>query len=82
MATRVKKRRRSPLLPVLLVLVLVGGAFLVWRGFFSAPQPSGNLPDWIREELLPINPYSRPGETLEQVNGVVVHYVGNPGTTA
>ena len=82
MATRVKKRRRSPLLPVLLVLVLVGGAFLVWRGFFSAPQPSGNLPDWITEELLPINPYSRPGETLEQVNGVVVHYVGNPGTTA
>ena len=29
-----------------------------------------------------MNPYSRPGEPLDTVNGVVVHYVGNPGTTA
>lgn len=82
MATRVKKRRRSPVLPILLVLVLAIGAVLVWRLFFSSPQPSGDLPDWITEELLPINPYSRPGDPLEEVNGVVVHYVGNPGTTA
>ena len=82
MPTRVKKRRRSPLLPALIILVLIGAAFLIWRLAFSAPQPSGDLPDWITEELLPINPYSRPGEPLEEVNGVVVHYVGNPGTTA
>ena len=36
---------------------------------------------WTRE-LLPINQYSRPGEKLTAVNGVVVHYTGNPGTTA
>ena len=82
MPTRVKKRRRSPLLPALVVLVLAGAAVLIWRLAFSAPQPSGDLPDWITEELLPLNPYSRPGTPLEQVNGVVVHYVGNPGTTA
>ena len=29
-----------------------------------------------------MNPYSRPGEPLEKINGVVIHYVGNPGTTA
>lgn len=44
----------------------------------SVPEP----PDWVRQELLPVNEYSRPGTPLEQVNGVVVHYVGNPGTTA
>lgn len=33
-------------------------------------------------ELIDINEYSRPGTALEQVNGVVVHYTGNPGTTA
>jgi len=33
MATRVKKRRRSPVLPILLVLVLAIGAVLVWRLF-------------------------------------------------
>ena len=50
--------------------------------------PTGNntdkisVPNWIIQKLLPINEYSRPGDALPQVNGVVVHYVGNPGTTA
>lgn len=39
-------------------------------------------PDWITQELLPINIYSRPGTALTAVNGIVVHYVGNAGTTA
>lgn len=38
--------------------------------------------DWVTEEFIPINPYSRPGDPLPQVKGIVVHYVGNPGTTA
>ena len=38
--------------------------------------------DWISVELLPINEYSRPGTYLEEVNSVVIHYVGNPATTA
>ena len=60
-------------------------------GSFS--DPSRNLPlnnneveitppDWVTQDLLPVNEYSRPGDALPQVNGVVVHYVGNPGTTA
>ncbi len=40
------------------------------------------VPDWVTVDLLPVNEYSRPGTALEQVNGVVVHYVGNPNTTA
>lgn len=33
-------------------------------------------------ELLDYNEYSRPGTALETVNGIVVHYTANPGTTA
>lgn len=47
------------------------------------------LPKWaeefkgtIIEDLLPVNEYSRPGNELKKVNAVVIHYVGNPGTTA
>ncbi len=40
------------------------------------------LPDYIIEDLLPVNEYSRCGDKLTQVNGVVIHYVGNPNTTA
>ena len=47
------------------------------------------LPKWVEEfkgtiteDMLPVNPYSRPGKQLDEVNAVVIHYVGNPGTTA
>ena len=36
----------------------------------------------ITEDFLTVNEYSRPGIELSEVNGVVVHYTGNPGTTA
>ena len=46
------------------------------------PQSPPEIPDWVTQELIPVNQYSRPGTPLEEVNGIVVHYVGNPGTTA
>lgn len=33
-------------------------------------------------ELLDVNEYSRPGIPLEQINGIVIHYTANPGSTA
>ena len=33
-------------------------------------------------QLLTVNEYSRPGITLEAVNGIVIHYTANPGTSA
>ncbi len=52
------------------------------------PQQKSNvpasitLPDYVKEDLLPVNEYSRCGDKLTQVNAVVIHYVGNPNTTA
>ena len=40
------------------------------------------LSDSITVDYLTVNPNSRPGTALEQVNAIVIHYVGNPGTTA
>ena len=40
------------------------------------------LPEWVVSDILPLNEYSRPGTKLDGVRGVVVHYTGNPGTTA
>ncbi len=36
----------------------------------------------ISEQLLPVNPYSRPGTKIKSLSYIVVHYLGNPGTTA
>jgi N-acetylmuramoyl-L-alanine amidase len=36
----------------------------------------------IEQKLLTINPFSRPGKALSPARGVVLHWVGNPGTSA
>lgn len=38
-------------------------------------------PEWT-EDLLTPNEYSRPGNPLETVNNIFVHYTANPGTSA
>ncbi|MDF2838420.1 MAG: N-acetylmuramoyl-L-alanine amidase [Evtepia sp.] len=40
------------------------------------------MPSWIDEQIIPKDCDSRRGEYLEDINGIVIHYVGNPGTTA
>lgn len=40
-----------------------------------------NKPD-IQIDHLPINPISRPGNLILSIDYIVIHYVGNPGTTA
>ena len=52
---------------------------------FSAARvdPSDvTVPEWVTADLLTVNEYSRPGTPLDTINGVVIHYTGNPGTTA
>lgn len=39
-------------------------------------------PPDIQEQFLTVNSYSRPGISLEQINGIVIHYTANPGTGA
>ena len=53
---------------------------LVYRKFGPIIRTFPPAP--LKSYLLPENPYSRPGTLLERVNGVVIHYVGNPNTSA
>ena len=88
-ANRRKRRRRrarySPAVPLLLGLVLAClTAAVLWvllrdRGL---PGEDIEVPDYVEQDYLTVNEWSRPGTELEEINGVVIHYVGNPGTTA
>ncbi len=40
------------------------------------------LPEYVTEQYLTVNSYSRPGIAIGDIKGVVVHYTANPGTTA
>ena len=70
------------LLALLIIIVIV--VSLIPDGGKAVQVEMGQVqvPDWVVEDLLPVNDYSRPGTELKKVNGVVVHYTGNPGTTA
>lgn len=40
------------------------------------------IPEYVDVQLIDVNGEARRGVRLEDFNGIVVHYVGNPGTTA
>ncbi len=83
---RRRRNRRMFLAAAALILFLSGGAagwFLRGSLMRTSVNPSSvKMPDWVTQDLLTINDYSRPGTKLAEINGIVVHYVGNPGTTA
>ena len=68
-----------------MVLVFLVVGLLVWALHPREPKLPGTgvvLPEDVTEDLLEVNPYSRPGTPLERIDGVVIHYVGNPNTSA
>ena len=40
------------------------------------------IPDWIDQQIIKVDGNSRRGVYLESVQNIVIHYVGNPGSTA
>lgn len=40
------------------------------------------IPDWIDVQIIPLDGTSRDGTALGGFNDIVIHYVGNPGTSA
>lgn len=86
MERRRTSRRHGLPAPLRLPAILAGVVALLLIVWALMPKPEPPLPpgapDWVKQDLLPINDYSRPGDKLDRVNGIVIHYVGNPGTTA
>ena len=87
--TRRRRRRRrenwkNVLYVLVLVLLLIFGAVRLRYALMHRDLPGSNVsvPDFVTVDYIPTNEYSRPGTPLETISGVVVHYVGNPGTTA
>lgn len=72
------------LLGISALIVLAAAAVLVKsmiKGKNVDPKEV-RVPDHVVVNYLTPNPYSRPQKPLEKVNGIVVHYVANPCSTA
>ena len=74
---------RFAALCLIAVLAAAGAAArLLPRPGSGLPGEGAVLPEYVTQELLTENPWSRPGTPLEEIRGVVIHYVGNPDTSA
>ena len=73
---------------IMLFLAIVAlGSYLILSpdpfGFLRRPEVMAvDVPDWVDVQLIPVDGASRRGEKLEAVSDIVIHYVGNPGTSA
>lgn len=87
MHTFPKFRRARRLLLILFPAVV---CILILCLLRACPAPDRDLsflsnleiPDWIDVQLITPGRDARPGKTLDALNHIVIHYVGNPGTTA
>ena len=83
---RLRRRRRILIaaMAAILFAVIMGIVWLVEliRKPKQAELDTVEIPNWIEQDFIRRNEFSRPGKKLEKVNGIVIHYVGNPGTTA
>lgn len=82
-----RRCRKSPrgipwIVPGLVLLAGIIGGILWLTRDTGLPGEGVAVPDYVEQDLLPVNEWSRPGLPLEEINGVVIHYVGNPGTSA
>lgn len=87
MKKRALRRRRLVLRLVIAFVGFLAGFGAGWFGRGTTIRRPVDLsaivaPSWIEQQFLTVNPYSRPGTKLAVVNGIVIHYVANPGTTA
>lgn len=66
---------------VLVLLTVILGIYSCASGSRRKLDVDASEPD-IDVQLLDVNAYSRPGIETEGINGIVIHYTANPGSTA
>ena len=83
--TQRKRKKRAFLSVVFLLVLMLAAAAMVFMRMPSkkvAMLSETEIPEWIDVQLLSPEGTSRRGEKLENINSIVIHYVGNPGSTA
>ncbi len=80
-------QRRRRFWPILLfAAICMAGLFLLHTCHIQNEDlsflSSIEIPDWIDIQLITLGSDARKGRPLDSLNHIVIHYVGNPGTTA
>lgn len=81
-----KKKRR--ILPFLIFALIISVTVAVFYNLFVPDTKRVKkaqellLPEWVDEQLIHKHSTARTGILLEDINNIVIHYVGNPNTSA
>ena len=83
------KRRGFPFAAVFMALVVgvlagLGGGYYVWgwERPYTVDLKAVEVPDWVKQEFIRKNIFSRPDVRRRKINNIVLHYVANPGSSA
>lgn len=83
------KRRGFPFAAVFMALVVgvlagLGGGYYVWgwERPYTVDLKAVEVPDWVKQEFIRKNNFSRPDVSRRKINNIVLHYVANPGSSA
>lgn len=94
---RRRRRRKIVIKRVICLLLLLGvtagvvfGGVKLYKTLKGTGESSAKLekvkaikiPDWIDEQIIHLHNTARTGTELDEVKNIVIHYVGNPDTTA
>lgn len=82
-------KKGVPVLALLLVLVLgigagLGGGYYLWgwERPYTVDLKAVEVPDYVEQDFIRKNIFSRPDVGRQKVDKIVIHYVANPGSTA
>lgn len=83
------RRRGFPFAAVFMALVVgvlagLGGGYYVWgwEKPYTVDLKAVEVPDWVKQDFIRKNIFSRPDVSRRRINNIVLHYVANPGSTA
>lgn len=80
--TKIKKRRGCRKVLLLSMVLLVIAGVMVAKSILPIDADKIVIPSWIKQEIIQFDGASRTGHDTKRIKNIVVHYVGNPGTTA
>ena len=71
------------MMEILLVLAVAVGLYLLYETLFPVRRlETLDVPAYVDVQIIDIDGTSRRGTSLSDINDIVIHYVGNPGTSA
>ena len=86
---RKSKRRKERIKKIVILLIVALVAMVAWKAseIYYGKRNLSKLenmerPEWIDVQIIDVDGASRSGEKLDSVKDIVIHYVGNPGSTA